>query len=50
LAFEDGPVTDDERALVVTGQAPGLPAGQDVRVPEHAVTVSGCSIYQKSGE
>ena len=35
LAIEDAPVTDDQRALVVAAQAPGLPAGQDVRVPEH---------------
>jgi bacteriochlorophyll 4-vinyl reductase len=36
LAIEDASIAHDERALVLATQAAGLPASEDVRVPEHA--------------
>ena len=36
LPIEDASIGDDERGLVLATQAAGLPAGEDVRVPEHA--------------
>ena len=36
LPIEDASIGHDERALVLATQAAGLPAGEDVRVPEHA--------------